>query len=498
MPPSRPALSNEELVTRDPDFRPHLVALGLNSAEEYAQWCARNGFSTRLKKHWRERCRERYAASGELLRRQRKLAREQVRRPRQTLESLFAGDLSEPDLTQSPLRLIHGLLASIEDPGTKQAFGQLLLHVQPRSGLVSVLPTLPQLGAEAGNTYIEGMLALAGVSGRWLRELKDWQAPSHNTRRQFSSLAAHLVGKYPVPSFMETAWFRGRSETGVQQQEWYFALANGESPRKLNLPIPLTKKMARCFLQAPQELLIESALRWGQIVGLGGSAPLAKAILGSRLGTSFENNDFWTTVIRSLADHPMLDAHQVGPIIDFVHHQKFEPQPVEVHPGQIELQPLNPDFSMQGRTPLSLLALMRDWHAALRKGTQKPDLEWLSSGFSPLEVTEGEFAEGSRRIWTITELTSRRELFQEGQMMRHCVASYDSSCAFGRSSIWSLGLDRGNGRRKRVLTIEVSNRRKMICQIRGKANRLPKETELELIRRWAAQEQLVLGSHIAP
>ena len=83
-------------------------------------------------------------------------------------------------------------------------------------------------------------------------------------------------------------------------------------------------------------------------------------------------------------------------------------------------------------------------------------------------------------------------------MMRHCVASYESSCVFGRSSIWSLSLERSDGRRKRVLTIEVSNQRKTICQVRGKANRLPNHKELELIKRWAKQEQLGIDGHIAP
>ena len=458
---------------------------------------ARYGFGTRLKKHWHERCRERFAAAQELLCHRRRLARQQSRKPRQTLESLFAGEFSEKDLTQPPLRLVHGLLASIEDEATREAFEQLLLHTQTGSGLLSVKPALSQLGVQVGNTFIEGVLALARMRRHWIRELKDWRPPSHNVGRQFSSLSAHLVGRYPVPVFLVSAWFRGRTDLAAQQQEWYLALARGQSPRKMNLPIPLTKKMAHFFLHAPKGLLIESAVRWGQVLGLGGDARLAKAILGSRLGAIFEHNEFWVSFIRSLVEHPMLDTRQIGPIIDFIHHQKFEPQPVEVNPGQIALQPLNPDFSMHGRTPLSLLTQMREWHTGLRKGTQKPNLQWLSSGIEPLEVEEGSLVSGRPRKWTITELLNTRELFHEGQMMRHCVASYESSCVFGRSSIWSLGLERSDGRRKRLLTIEVSNQRNTICQVRGKANRLPNQKELELIKQWAKQEQLGIDGHIA-
>lgn len=73
--------------------------------------------------------------------------------------------------------------------------------------------------------------------------------------------------------------------------------------------------------------------------------------------------------------------------------------------------------------------------------------------------------------------------------MRHYVTSYDNSCAFGGTSIWSMGVERNFGRRTRVLTIEVTNRMKSICQIRGKANRLPSEKELNIVRRWASQEK---------
>ena len=87
---------------------------------------------------------------------------------------------------------------------------------------------------------------------------------------------------------------------------------------------------------------------------------------------------------------------------------------------------------------------------------------------------------------------TRRDLFDEGRAMRHCVASYEHSCVSGRSAIWSMGLERNDGRRKPVLTVEVAVGRKLICQVRGKANRLPTEKELEILRRWAAREGLAL------
>jgi hypothetical protein len=43
----------------DRDLLNHISSLGIASVEEYRDWCARNGFSRKLNKHWKQRCRER-------------------------------------------------------------------------------------------------------------------------------------------------------------------------------------------------------------------------------------------------------------------------------------------------------------------------------------------------------------------------------------------------------------------------------------------------------
>jgi hypothetical protein len=259
----------------------------------------------------------------------------------------------------------------------------------------------------------------------------------------------------------------------VQQRAWYLALAAGKSPRVLDLPFALTRQMAHHFQTAPKDLLVEQALRRAQVLGLGGDARLAKVILDSRLGTNFAHNEFWMTVIRWFARNPELDAWQIAPLIDFIHHQKFVPQVAAV--GEAALPPPAPDFSMQGRTASALLQQMREWHARLRTATEAPSgwLTWSASGVAPFDFSEGSLASGTLRRWTIVELLNRQELFEEGRQLRHCVSSYAPACAMGGTSIWSLGVERNTGPRKRVLTIELSARRKAICQVRGKANRLP-------------------------
>ena len=124
---------------------------------------------------------------------------------------------------------------------------------------------------------------------------------------------------------------------------------------------------------------------------------------------------------------------------------------------------------------------MREWHEDLRKEPERTQVTWYECGIDEFDWTEGSVALDDLRHWTIKEVLTRRDLFDEGRAMRHCVASYEHSCVSGRSAIWSMGLERNDGRRKPVLTVEVAVGRKLICQVRGKANRLPTEKELEIL-----------------
>ena len=129
--------------------------------------------------------------------------------------------------------------------------------------------------------------------------------------------------------------------------------------------------MAHHFLQAPDHFTVEAALRWGQVRGLGGSKPLAHAVAATRLGSSFEAEDFWGTVVLFFVNHPELDPAQVGPVVDYLHHQRFVPQEVLIEEGDlVGLGPPQPDLSMKGRTPRSLLRQVGDWRERLEAPRQ--------------------------------------------------------------------------------------------------------------------------------
>lgn len=341
--------------------------------------------------------------------------------------------------------------------------------------------------------HVRGIVALARDSKSWLRPLETWKIESHNSARQFSSLARHLWARYNIPFFMDKAWLSGDSI----QQEWFRVIGAGGNIRKAaNLPVMLTQKMAHYFIQAPDMYSIDAAFRWAQVHASGGDRRLTDALLETRIAYDFRENDFWLGVIRFFTRNPMLDPLQVNPIIDYIWNQKYENRVVFTGPGVAEqIGPEQPDFSMKGRTAIALLKAVDQWHRRLGREQKSGNLQWHSSGIKPATYIEGAKKDRDMRVWNIRELLSSNELIAEGRGMKHCVASYANSCNSGTCSIWTMDLENEDGLNK-LVTIEITNGIRQIRQVRGKCNRLPTDKEKEIIRRWAGQAGLELASYI--
>jgi hypothetical protein len=199
----------------------------------------------------------------------------------------------------------------------------------------------------------------------------------------------------------------------------------------------------------------------------------------TRLATSTGHNEFWLSVIRWLVAHPMLHPLSFGPLVDFFHHQKFERGDSPT------------DFTPTGRSPERVLQDMHRWHADLRKVTLTGDVNlFVPADMKPFRYLDS--LDGSE--WSVTQITSKAGLAEEGRALRHCVLSYSKFCQRGETTIWSLSVVRKNSNRsKKVLTIEVSPKTRMIREIRGRSNRNPRLSELAIIRRWASEQGLRLN-----
>src|SRR5262249_17172258 len=182
-----------------------------------------------------------------------------------------------------------------------------------------------------------------------------------------AALGQQLLANWPVAGFMVSVWFGVRDAEAWRRQGWYRHLGLGRNIRTADVPLPMTKRMAHEFCQAPDHYTVDMALRWGQVRGLGGSKELARALGATRLGRSFEHEGFWRPVVHFLVHHGELGLAYVGPIVDYLYEQGFVPQEDLIEEGELAIAPPQPNLSMKGRTPRSLLRQRAEWQARLRR-----------------------------------------------------------------------------------------------------------------------------------
>ncbi len=342
---------------------------------------------------------------------------------------------------------------------------------------------------EKSAQWSEALIAIAAHWRDWLRPLEEWTPTGETEVEQFRSLITHLFALYPVPPFLESAWRLGLSGDGLKYQTWYKQLARGESVHDLaGMPISLSHAVAHQFRNAPDDLDIPSAIRWAQIMGRGGNDCLARLVINSRIGIDQSRDEFWLTVIDWFIANPELPPAQFEQIVDYIHDQKFRacvPNPNARRAGQARqpgMVPPQPDYSIKGRTPASLLRAAEAWREQMRTLPANRSLEWTPS---PLPAYRGFFGMGSdRRVYAITELISFQELWEEGTAMHHCVAQYWRNCWSGRSSIWSMTTENSTGESQRLLTLNILSDSPHISELGGHCNRLPTPSEIAVLLRW--------------
>ena len=452
-------------------------ALNIHSIEAYQNWCLEQGFSTSLTKTKLQIKREyehfRFVSAEKKLK--------QYKREgnfRFLVQKIYTQEIQYKKLKNE---ILITIATGFKNSHNKQLLRDVLFQMDESTKLLHHID------------YVRGVISFVAHYNQWIRPVSEWQPKTHNVGRQFASLARHLFAKYEIPAFMDSVWQKGDGKA----KGWFVHIGMGKNIRTASsLPIKMTKKMAHHFLQAPADYDVKAAFRWAQIHALGGNKTISDAVTETRMARIFNDDDFWLSVLRFFIANPMLDTSQYNPIVDYIWHQKYENRMVFVERGVVrEEGPAQPNFSMHGRTPETLLRQVENWHRQLGKESRGGQLQWVKSNILDFRYVEGRKNSTNMRIWTIHELLSSNELIAEGRKQQHCVATYARSCFSGSTSIWTLDLQDIQGIQK-LLTIELHHPTRTIRQVRGLRNRIATTREMDVIHRWAHKEDLVIASYI--
>jgi hypothetical protein len=323
-------------------------------------------------------------------------------------------------------------------------------------------------------------------------DLDAWVPTSHNRERQFASLTRHLFARYPVPAFFDSAW---TEHADPKWAGWFIHVGQGTALRAIvDCDLDMTKRMQHHTMLAPADLDVGQAIRFGQVMALGGTVPLARAIVGTRIGRPGQNEAFWSTVVQFFCSAGMFDLAQVGPIVDYLNEMRFMfGQPRIVNGQVIPSEIAEPNLSMKGRTMGALLRQVEQWHDRLARVRRHGQLvTWARCGITELQRVEGV---ERQKLWRVVELLTSSELTEEGRALKHCVSSYAGSCASGRTAIFSLRLLEDQVE-QRLITLEVHRESRMLVQARGRYNRLTNALEARIIRSWLMQANLQVAGHV--
>ena len=476
--------------TNDPVPAPierHMTELGLATSVDYFDWCRANGFDGSFDKSRGDLEEEREALDAIKQRRDRQ--QRLHKQPKAFLQAVCQGEIGSEEIDRPNFKR-----AAAEIEGSNEAD-------EIRQSLLAMLLMLNKFDlvfqSVAGNDdtpFIRGLIKLHDRKALWLRPLEDWKPKSKNLERRFGELTHHLFDQFgDVPGFMEKVWLRN-DRPSWRYRDWYVHLGRGHNLRTAKTPVPLTKKMAHHFLKAPEDYTVEQAIRWGQLKALDATDNAINAVVATRLGRSFEHEEFWFSVFRFFADNPMLDPRQISPIIDYLQNQRFEPTQVEIAPGQWRQDPPpQPGLTMNGRQVDVLLRQVDAWHDSLGNLRGLPDGAYDQAAFTGFSA-ERKTGDTSVR-WSIRQLRSAKDLQLESNELKHCVASYHWSCARGKCTIWSLSKSHNGADYQRCQTIEVDNSN-TIVQCRGLANRDPSSEEWSIVNAWARDTQLQISHYL--
>lgn len=344
------------------------------------------------------------------------------------------------------------------------------------------------------------IMALKGIAETYkerIRNIEDWK-PKRTNKWVLNEILTHLFANYQPPTFLINGFMDNHHESMLL----FIHLGQGNSMKtwpfipEFNIP----KKALHHLNTTPNHCTYNEAFRRAQIIHLGGDDKLFKLLMSTRLEyttnninkNTAKNEPFWESVIKFFIEHQMINPDKVPEIIDYIYDQKYTLKRKPGPNGTFINEYDQPNFTMKGRTPMSLIQHSDDWHhfVAMNKKREKDAKEW-----EPVDIPDWERKEEHIK-YEITQLTKTQELITEGNKMHHCVATYASSCIKKWCSIFSFRVTNHYQGKFTEPEITLEIRSKTIVQARGKYNKTPHPHYMQMVKSWADTNDLKFSNYM--
>ena len=340
------------------------------------------------------------------------------------------------------------------------------------------------------------------LSAFWIRPPATWDKKGNTT------LLEHLFVRYSPPLFLQKYWLKTATQKHLQWLFIYLAYTQGGSLKQLATHFSWHVKNQKLWHLLPQcktTFSLQKAILYVELMRLGGCEEHFDALINNAsycINLLEPNNEketaFWYSMASWLARYQLrLFGVQPTRILTWARHQ------------YTEFNAANKCFSMTGRSLEKVLRDAIEYHAVAverriemsrraeirrlasleRDQTEQERLQrigmrqrthYSTSDFYVWEKHSWDWnLRTSKGIWQISELKSTEELYDEGNAMQHCVASYDKQCHAHEAAIFSLCFNK-----KRKLTLEVHPIFKELSQMSGFQNRSATSQEMEIVKQW--------------